>query len=386
LTENKITDVDIVHGPPSEIKTLCLSKNRIVNTLKMRSTSLPCASPLFLLSTQPERASCFTYCTHCQRTHLNHLAKLTLDHNLLTKFDLIDVSKDTHEEELSQNLQAFTSIDIELLFPNITVLNLSHNQLKYVPRNIEKLTSLSSLYLSGNTAITELPEELGVMNPQVFLTLFLDGVFIKNIPQSILNTSTRNIICYFKSIREKSQTYRRIKLMVVGEDNKGKTSLLLNLTRQGSMVRFREVALDHRHQPLATNGVELGDWEYAPRGRQKVTFMTWDFGGQEEYYATHQCFLTNRSLFLLVWNVMDGEAGLLSLRPWLENIEARAKDSPVIVVATHADGLPHSSYKDCVAQLQSRLKELYSHGEDSFAYPKNCTPMHVVNCRDNEKH
>ena len=203
LTENKITDVDIVHGPPSEIKTLCLSKNRIVNTLKMRSTSLPCASPLFLLSTQPERASCFTYCTHCQRTHLNHLAKLTLDHNLLTKFDLIDVSKNTHEEELSQNLQAFTSIDIELLFPNITVLNLSHNQLKYVPRNIEKLTSLSSLYLSGNTAITELPEELGVMNPQVFLTLFLDGVFIKNIPQSILNTSTRNIICYFKSIREK---------------------------------------------------------------------------------------------------------------------------------------------------------------------------------------
>ena len=66
--------------------------------------------------------------------------------------------------------------------------------------------------------------------------------------------------------------------------------------------------------------------------------------------------------------------------------QARAKDSPVIVVATHADGLPHSNYKDCVTQLQSRLKELYSHGEDSFAYPKNCTPMHVVNCRDNEKH
>ena len=42
---------------------------------------------------------------------------------------------------------------------------------------------------------------------------------------------------------------------------------------------------------------------------------------QEEYYATHQCFLTARSLFLLVWNVTDGEAGLLSLQPWLENIE-----------------------------------------------------------------
>ena len=41
---------------------------------------------------------------------------------------------------------------------------------------------------------------------------------------------------------------------------------------------------------------------------------------QEEYYATHQCFLTSRSLYLLVWNVVDG---LVGLRPWLENIEVR---------------------------------------------------------------
>lgn len=68
--------------------------------------------------------------------------------------------------------------------------------------------------------------------------------------------------------------------MVVGEDNKGKTSLLLSLTRSGNMVHFKEVAMDHHHQPLTTNGVELGDWEFAPRGKEKVTFMTWDFGGQ----------------------------------------------------------------------------------------------------------
>ena len=52
----------------------------------------------------------------------------------------------------------------------------------------------------------------------------------------------------------------------------------------------------------------------------QVTFMTWDFGGQEEYYATHQCFLTQRSLYVLVWNVNDGVEGLKNLRHWLENI------------------------------------------------------------------
>ena len=203
LMENEIASVDIVCGSPSEITTLCLSKNQITTTLKVRSTALPCASPLFLLSTQPDRLA---YCTHCQHTCLGTLCKLTLDCNRLVKFDLVNVSSDNCEDENSDYLQMFTTIDIQPLFPRIAFLNLASNQLTCVPRSVEKLTHLSSLNLSGNTAITELPEEMGALNPQVFLTLLLDGVFIKNIPQSILQSNvsvTRNIICYLKSIREK---------------------------------------------------------------------------------------------------------------------------------------------------------------------------------------
>ena len=204
VTGNKITDLDIVHGPPSHITTLCLSKNQIGNTMKIRPTSLPCGSLLFLLSTQPEREASCNYCSHCQHTQLRHLGKLALDYNQLTKFALIDIANSTVQEEELQEIQTYANLDFELLFPRISVLNLSHNKLGQVPHQIERLPSLSALYLSGNTAITELPEELGIMNPQVFLSLFLHGVFIKNIPQSILSTrSTRDIICYLKSIREK---------------------------------------------------------------------------------------------------------------------------------------------------------------------------------------
>ena len=101
-----------------------------------------------------------------------------------------------------------------------------------------------------------------------------------------------------------SKPYRRIKLMVIGDGNKGKTSLLLNLTKKGRISRFKEIEMSYNNVPLATVGVDLGDWEYAPRNKNKITFMTWDFGGQEEYYATHQCFLTKRSLYLLVWNCL----------------------------------------------------------------------------------
>ena len=42
---------------------------------------------------------------------------------------------------------------------------------------------------------------------------------------------------------------------------------------------------------------------------------------QEEYYVTHQCFLSSRSLYLAVWNVTHGERGIEELGPWLHNIQ-----------------------------------------------------------------
>ena len=83
-------------------------------------------------------------------------------------------------------------------------------------------------------------------------------------------------------------------------------------------------------------GVDLGIWRYRKdlepdqRGKRKsgktmksVTFYTWDFGGQEEYYVTHQCFLSTRSLYLVVWDVERGEEGIEQLGPWLHNIQVR---------------------------------------------------------------
>ena len=42
---------------------------------------------------------------------------------------------------------------------------------------------------------------------------------------------------------------------------------------------------------------------------------------QEEYYVTHQCFLSTRSLYLAVWDVTNGESGIEELGPWLHNIQ-----------------------------------------------------------------
>jgi hypothetical protein len=62
--------------------------------------------------------------------------------------------------------------------------------------------------------------------------------------------------------------------------------------------------------PLSTDGIEINSWSlsmYSVWGADSaaVDLSAWDFAGQEIYYATHQFFLSERSLFLVVFNLVS---------------------------------------------------------------------------------
>jgi hypothetical protein len=54
--------------------------------------------------------------------------------------------------------------------------------------------------------------------------------------------------------------------------------------------------------------------------------------GQEVYYATHQCFLSRNTLYLVVWNMEEKEKGIDYLRPWLLNIQVTRLISALLAV------------------------------------------------------
>ena len=69
--------------------------------------------------------------------------------------------------------------------------------------------------------------------------------------------------------------------MLMGSVRAGKTTLLQQLTKSGTLDRRKEVEMGFNGEPLSTVGVDLGDWVYrSKKGLPKITFMTWDFGGQ----------------------------------------------------------------------------------------------------------
>ena len=111
-----------------------------------------------------------------------------------------------------------------------------------------------------------------------------------------------------------------------------------------------------------------------------MELATWDFGGQQIYHATHQFFLTDRSLYVLVW---DGQRRFeeCMVRDWLDALALRVPNSPVLLVATHVprggrpSDLPFSQLietypnliqthfevdnqtGDCIAALKAQLTE-----------------------------
>ena len=207
---------------------------------------------------------------------------------------------------------------------NLTVLGLGGNQLTVLPPTIEQLNHLTMLDIRWNQ-LTTLPPEIGHL--ALLRELYLDGNPLISPPPEIVAQGTQAILAYFQARLQESQKRWVSKLIVVGEGGVGKTSLLRTL--RGEAFNPEE---------STTHGIEISTLELAHPSRMGVNMQlnSWDFGGQEIYHATHQFFLTNRSLFLLAWNARVGFEPS-KLYYWLDTLQALAPDSPVLLVATHID-------------------------------------------------
>jgi C-terminal of Roc, COR, domain/Ras of Complex, Roc, domain of DAPkinase len=138
-------------------------------------------------------------------------------------------------------------------------------------------------------------------------------------------------------------------VLLVGEGGTGKSSLLRALRGQ----EFEE-GLDTTHG-IAVENLPLPHPQLAG---QMLTLNAWDFGGQDIYHATHQFFLTRRSVYVVVWNARTGSRDS-KLDYWLDTIHVLAPDAPVLLVATHIDerapDLNVQQYRSAYHQILSNI-------------------------------
>jgi hypothetical protein len=105
----------------------------------------------------------------------------------------------------------------------------------------------------------------------------------------------------------------------------------------------------------------------SPIDNKPMYLSVWDFAGQHMEHATHQFFLTENAIYLILWNARLGaESGKHDLWYWLELLKMRVRNPKFLLVATHVEHTPpdlnlseiERSYNGCQGNFPIELENL----------------------------
>jgi small GTP-binding protein len=237
---------------------------------------------------------------------------------------------DSNGRVTALNLESCQLTDITPLqgLGNLTWLVLGHNHLTDITP-LKGLINLTQLDLRNNR-IKELPEAFIFMDLEIEMdselfygdSISLYGNPLERPPIEIIRKGKEAMFSWFRSQDgEQKQALNEVKVVLVGEGSAGKTSLVKRLLGQ-----------DFSPMEPMTHGINIDPWQVKTIDTE-ITARLWDFGGQEIMHATHQFFLSKRSLYILV---LDGRKDERT-EYWLKHIQSFGGDSPTLVVINKID-------------------------------------------------
>lgn len=270
----------------------------------------------------------------------------------LTQLQILDLS-DNQLTAVPESISQLTQLQI---------LNLSGNQLTGVPESISQLTQLQYLNLSGNQLI-KLPESLRKLG--LLKALFLHGNDALGLPPELLGptqqdilfknaqpVAPREILEYYFKVQGDQRPLNEAKLILVGRGGVGKTSIVNQLVHNLFIPEKK------------TEGIKITEWNLTLNTNENVRLNIWDFGGQEIMHHTHQFFLTQRSLYLLVLNGREGNEDA-DAEYWLKLIESFGGESPVIVVLNKIEEQPFDVNRRALQQKYPMIRDFIKTDCDS---------------------
>lgn len=203
----------------------------------------------------------------------------------------------------------------EVDFSRMEALNLGDNALTQFD-GLGEMTHLRYLDLSKNRLeVFELPA--GVEGLE-HLWLYENPDMTSPAP-NIVQQGRHAIVQYFRELGEGEETVFEAKVLILGDPAAGKTTLAWKIENPKSDMPKEEVD--------TTRGIAV---RTLPLKQDEPIFTAhiWDFGGQEIYHATHQFFLTQKSLYILVCNGRKEDP----LDYWLQMQEIYGRDSALMIV------------------------------------------------------
>ncbi|MGE6220394.1 COR domain-containing protein [Nubsella zeaxanthinifaciens] len=189
---------------------------------------------------------------------------------------------------------------------------------------LRELASLRYVDLSSNHIKifpTWLAESHLEITKEIYSGYRIDNNPIENVPGIFLKQNNSAILDYLKSLEGGARAINEIKVIVLGEGAAGKTSFVKYL--KGEQFDPNQ---------SQTHGINIAECIQDLGVKMKI----WDFGGQDIMHHTHQLFLTQNSVYVLLLNAREKT----DTEKWLKMIKVFGGDSPVIIVTNKIDENP----------------------------------------------
>ena len=255
---------------------------------------------------------------------------------------------------------------------NLKFLGLIKCELRRIPQWLSELTQLKSIWLDHNR-LADLPAWFAD-HPALKLDDIQGNPFNPELAAAYEH-GLDAVKAYLRAKAEDQIVLNEAKLILIGEGEVGKTSLLGALrgdewvenrpTTHGVEVSIKSVVLDvpddsdaNERQGASRRSQDLGREEEPAASAlpltkaKQITFNGWDFGGQNIYRHTHQLFFTAPAVYLAVWNPRRGPEQCC-VAEWIKMVRQRAFDESrpldrprILVVATHGGPKERSAHID----------------------------------------
>jgi len=258
---------------------------------------------------------------------LKSLQSLDLGNNQLTSLPEAIVSLKSLQSLYLGDNQLTSLPEAIVSLKSLQSLDLGSNQLTSLPEAIVSLKSLQLLDLrynkltSLNPSLLDLDMEIKWELDEPYEGIFLEDNPLESPPIEIVKKGKDAVKRFFDQIEAEGKDYiYEAKLLVVGEGGAGKTSL-------AKKIEDPDYELDSEEK--STEGIDIIKYHFPIDNGRTFTVNIWDFGGQEIYHATHQFFLTKRSLYALVADTRNEDTDFYY---WLKVVELLSDKSPLLII------------------------------------------------------
>lgn len=211
------------------------------------------------------------------------------------------------------------------LIETFSASSLERDSVKNRRKSSQRRSSLS-LGMVTEEAIENSPFKFEILNElQRAAGLYVVSDSLSDPPFEILSHGADAINNYYIERAKLSLPLNELKVILVGNGGAGKTSLVKRLMGERFDAKEKQ-----------THGINIKKWALQTSDGVDVKLNFWDFGGQQIMHATHQFFLSKRSVYILV---LDGRKEE-DPEYWLQHVNSFGGDSPVFVVLNKIDEHP----------------------------------------------